>query len=1369
MAIESVGYYALPIIPSFSGIENKINAKLGRALDPAGAAAGKGFASAAGKAIARDRSIEDATKTKAKAAEGIAKAMDKAADAAGKLRTAEANLTAVRATGKEERIVAAEERLASARRAVASSTREVTSANNALATSNTKLENAIKATTGPGGALSQAADQGGGGGMGMMGLAMFGRGGLSAFSSMGSTAGRVAGVAMKAGIVGAVGVGLAAAVAGPFIAAWKAFDWAAEVGLPFERTLNQFQGVTNATKSQVSAVHDVARQLGADTQLAGTTASDAALSMTELAKAGFSVDEAMTAARGTLQLATAAQISAADAALYQSSAINTFQLNAGDAARVANDLAAAASASSIDIPDLALALQQGGAVAHGFGMSLEDTIATLATFAQMGVRGSDAGTLMKTSLLATLSPTDKQSTAMEELNLHLSDANGNFVGYREMMEQLAVASKSMTQEQFNSAAATIFGTDAVRASMFAASDAGKVWDDMRNSQNDAGAAARMAAANMQGLPGVIEATSNTIDDMKLTIYDAGNAIATALGTDAVSVLTAFGGWFRDHTPQIIGFFTTIGTEALAGMAQVASAVETGADALAGLVNVVGDTMGGVVKALATVDRFIHGSTENNRQMFATAETLFGLGDGLEDVSKFAGQAENKLIDMQGKLQIAGDQANTAAKFTRDLGDAVAQVSQSGDTIIHEPTPEQLAAIDAAKYKVEAIPGTKDVKVVALTDEALAQMNAWRAQQDAKPITPPVAPKFDPVGGQRFLDEFQAFIGGHPITPAMTPGSNPLSNFAPTAGGNIGSWFAPRAAGGIDTRPNGAVIQNAVAPAGLLQWAEPSTKGEAYIPLNGSDRSKQIWQQAGARLFHMQQGGVFDPTDPRVWGPLSETAHRMLGTPYSSSATIETSDCSGAVSVLVNSLMGGTGRMSTVNAGEWLAARGFKPGRGGPGTFRVGWYDHGGGQNGHMAATLPDGTTLEQGGGGPGGLHVGSTGADAGEFTDHMYLTPDMLPQNKAAGAALAQGGTMGTVPDWDAMAQKESGGNWSTNTGNGYFGGLQFDQATWEQFGGTKYAPRADLASREQQIAVANAVPAEQRAGRWPNTYTTKTAPLGSNLGAAGIGPSGEAGTYAADPEQVRDAQQRVADADQTIREKDARVREEEASLRELKADAKESERIRAQNQLDSAKADAEKARREKGDAEASLAEAQRGKFTADKTGTGGTADTGGGQLSELGGIAKQFLSDTFGFGDLIPDPSQLGIVKLASAIMGIKYTPQGKGFPWQTGYPGGTGEPWSGNPFAATGAEGLGAGGFDLGGLIPGVNIPPPPAGDQHMPAGATPGMPVAPGPIDQSTNISIVSPNGSPEDIEARTRRTLLKTPRLGTYGAPSSGGGP
>ncbi|MER8071987.1 transglycosylase family protein [Streptomyces sp. NPDC094034] len=74
-----------------------------------------------------------------------------------------------------------------------------------------------------------------------------------------------------------------------------------------------------------------------------------------------------------------------------------------------------------------------------------------------------------------------------------------------------------------------------------------------------------------------------------------------------------------------------------------------------------------------------------------------------------------------------------------------------------------------------------------------------------------------------------------------------------------------------------------------------------------------------------------------------------------------------------------------------------------------------------------------------------------------------------------------TAAEWDQVAQCESGGNWSINTDNGFYGGLQFTPSTWAAYGGTAYAARADQASKSQQIAVAEKVLAGQGKGAWPN------------------------------------------------------------------------------------------------------------------------------------------------------------------------------------------------------------------------------------------------------------------------------------------------
>jgi hypothetical protein len=98
-------------------------------------------------------------------------------------------------------------------------------------------------------------------------------------------------------------------------------------------------------------------------------------------------------------------------------------------------------------------------------------------------------------------------------------------------------------------------------------------------------------------------------------------------------------------------------------------------------------------------------------------------------------------------------------------------------------------------------------------------------------------------------------------------------------------------------------------------------------------------------------------------------------------------------------------------------------------------------------------------------------------------------------AAAADGGV------WDRIAQCESGGNWHINTGNGYYGGLQFSGSTWRGYGGTAYAPTADQAGKEQQIAVATKVQRAQGWGAWP----TCSAPAGASGSAPDAASSGTA------------------------------------------------------------------------------------------------------------------------------------------------------------------------------------------------------------------------------------------------------------------------
>lgn len=325
-----------------------------------------------------------------------------------------------------------------------------------------------------------------------------------------------AGLRPALGVAGKLGGALGLAFAGAGIAGLG--KEIIDVGNTYRTEMNSLQAVTQASGAAMEAAAAKARALGNDMDLPATSAGDAAAAMTELAKGGFTLQESMEAAKGTLQLAAAAQIDAASAATIQSQALQAFGLTADYASTAADVLSGAANASSAEITGIAHGLQQAGTVAHQFGVSMEDTATTLAVFANAGIQGSDAGTLMKSALLALTDQGKPAQAAIEELGLTVYDAHGKFVGMSDLFDQLNLAASRMTDEQYQAATATLFGSDAMRLAGIAAQQGAEGFNRTRSAVTRAGQAAELAAAQTQGLPGAIEMVGNAWEETALGIY-----------------------------------------------------------------------------------------------------------------------------------------------------------------------------------------------------------------------------------------------------------------------------------------------------------------------------------------------------------------------------------------------------------------------------------------------------------------------------------------------------------------------------------------------------------------------------------------------------------------------------------------------------------------------------------------------------------------------------------------------------------------------------------------------------------------------------------------------------------------------------------
>jgi TP901 family phage tail tape measure protein len=326
---------------------------------------------------------------------------------------------------------------------------------------------------------------------------------------MGSRIGRSVSTAGRVGAAGAVTLAGGLAVIGKS---------AVQTESEFSQTMNLVGAATGSAAVEVGKLRDLAKDLGASTSF---SANEAASAMLELAKAGLTPATIQAGAlEGTLTLAAAGGTDLATAATVASNALNTFGLRGKDMASVAAALAGGANASSASVESLAYGLSQVGPGAINAGLSLQQTVGVLSAFDAAGIKGSDAGTSLKT-MLSRLVPTTKTAAkAMDQFGLDFVDAQGNIDSITEVAQQLQDKLGGLSQAQRTQALAAIFGSDATRAATVLMKEGEKGLRGYIRATKDQGAAEKMAKARMAGTAGALERLSGAAETSKLVIGEA---------------------------------------------------------------------------------------------------------------------------------------------------------------------------------------------------------------------------------------------------------------------------------------------------------------------------------------------------------------------------------------------------------------------------------------------------------------------------------------------------------------------------------------------------------------------------------------------------------------------------------------------------------------------------------------------------------------------------------------------------------------------------------------------------------------------------------------------------------------------------------
>lgn len=305
----------------------------------------------------------------------------------------------------------------------------------------------------------------------------------------------------------------------------------------FNKSMSGVSAVAGATAGEMEQLREAALKAGADTAF---SASEAAVAQGELARAGVSVADILGGAlAGSLGLAAAGQLELGQAAEISAQALNIFGLGGDQTTRVADVLAAGANKSAADVAQLGDALRQGGLVAAQTGLSLEETAGVLSMFADNALIGSDAGTSLKTMLQRLVPQSDEAAESMKQLGLNFFDANGAFVGIEAVARQLQDSLGGLSAEQKSAALNTLFGADAIRAASLLMDAGAAGVREYTTAVSDQGAAARMAAEQLDNLKGDLEEFSGATETALIRVGDLFDGLNRSVVQSATGLVNVF--------------------------------------------------------------------------------------------------------------------------------------------------------------------------------------------------------------------------------------------------------------------------------------------------------------------------------------------------------------------------------------------------------------------------------------------------------------------------------------------------------------------------------------------------------------------------------------------------------------------------------------------------------------------------------------------------------------------------------------------------------------------------------------------------------------------------------------------------------------
>lgn len=333
----------------------------------------------------------------------------------------------------------------------------------------------------------------------------------------------------------------------------------------FDSSMSNLQAISGATGTEIDSLRDKAKEMGAKTKFSASEAADA---FTYMAMAGWKTGDMLDGIEGIMNLAAASGEDLASTSDIVTDALTAFGLSASDSGHFADVLAAASNNANTNVSMLGESFKYVAPVAGALGYSVEDVSVALGLMANSGIKASQAGTSLRSSLTRMLKPTKTMTSYMQQLGIMTQDGvvtamvntDGSMKPLSETMTILRDKFKGLTKAQQAEYAAAIFGQESMAGMLAIINASDKDFDKLTESINNAGGTAQnMADTQLNNLSGQLTILKSTLESIAISIGE----ILMPYVRNFVSGLQSVAEWLNNASDSQKRFAVTVGAIAAA--------------------------------------------------------------------------------------------------------------------------------------------------------------------------------------------------------------------------------------------------------------------------------------------------------------------------------------------------------------------------------------------------------------------------------------------------------------------------------------------------------------------------------------------------------------------------------------------------------------------------------------------------------------------------------------------------------------------------------------------------------------------------------------------------------------------------------------